>query len=67
MKNTVIILLVILLVFTAIRLADVERQLYALITGMCLRNAENLSMFDCLSKVQPRSSNWWNLFYGLTN
>lgn len=44
-------------------------------TGMCsemtiedkkvVRKYDNNEMYKCLSKVQPRTSDFWNLAYGL--
>jgi hypothetical protein len=59
--------------FTIIRL---EKFHYSTLTGMCsnliinkdnkvIREYEDRKMYECLSKVEPRTSDWWNLLYGL--
>lgn len=57
--------LLIVIAVLAWRLADVERRRYLLMTGMC-QNTWELSVYvDCLETKQPRTSWWWNLFYGV--
>lgn len=47
------------------RLADVERQRYALVTGICdIEQAQPRSL-DCLATAEPRVSWLWNLYYGI--
>lgn len=54
-KNFAILILVVVCGFLAYRLADVERQRYALLLGQC-PPPEGLSVPDveCLKSVQPR-------------
>jgi hypothetical protein len=60
MRAALILILAALVVWGAFRIADLERQRYALSTGLC-------AAFDpaCLAAVQPRTSWAWNLYYGL--
>jgi hypothetical protein len=30
-----------------------------------IRKYDDTRMYECLSKEQPRTSDWWNLLYGL--
>ncbi len=58
--------------FTIIRL---EKFHYSTIVGLCgemkiesnkiLKEYDGLEMYNCLSKIQPRTSDWWNLAHGL--
>ncbi len=61
-----IIALAVALIYTIIRLADVERQRYAMFLYMCPRVEANLNtFFDCITNAQPRTSWTWDLWYGL--
>lgn len=67
MRIFLIIILTAALAYTAVRLADVERQRYAMFLGMCPRDEANLSaFFDCITNAEPRASWTWDLLYGLT-
>ncbi|QCO54841.1 hypothetical protein EOK75_02980 [Pseudorhodobacter turbinis] len=66
MRLSLIAVLLVTLAFTGWRLADVERQRYALLWGLCQSIPEAPRSLDCLKEVQPRTSRLWNLFYGLT-
>ena len=58
--------------FVIIRL---EKFHYSTRVGMCselkienskvIRKYDDTRMYECLSKEQPRTSDWWNLIYGL--
>jgi hypothetical protein len=58
--------------FSIIRL---EKFHYSTKIGICsqqkfidkqiLREYDETKMYDCLSKSEPRTSDWWNLLYGL--
>ena len=58
--------------FVIIRL---EKFHYSTQIGMCseyiienskvIRKYDELKMYECLSKQEPRTSDWWNLLYGL--
>ncbi len=58
--------------FVIIRL---EKFHYSTQVGMCselkienskvIRKYDEREMYKCLSKEQPRTSDWWNLLYGL--
>lgn len=66
MRGPSLVALVVLLVWTSIRLADVERQRYALLTGLCQPDPQSArALMDCLQAVEPRTSWLWNLWYGL--
>ena len=66
MRTLLLLLLIPALIWTGARLADVERQRYALFLGMCERSEADLgSFFRCLDDIQPRTSWSWNLWYGL--
>ncbi len=64
-KNVAIALMAVALVWLCLRLEDVERQRYALLTGLCKFNPANVKSLDCLETAKPRSSWAWNLFYGI--
>ena len=63
MKTAVIAVLIAALAFTSFHLAHVENHRYALLLGMC--KTEPIVDFNCLDKVQTRTSWAWNLYYGL--
>lgn len=67
MKNFIIVALAAALAFTSVRLAHVENQRYAMLLGICGESdVTNFKRFDCLDKVETRTSWVWNLYYGLT-
>ena len=73
-KNKLLIPLIISLMmcfWLSLSLVKVENQRYALIVGMCNMKdtSPELRLIDyqCLSKVETRTSWIWHLFYGLTN
>lgn len=64
--NLVIVVLAVVLCWLGGRLADVERQRYAMQVGLCGGGATaKPALVDCLRSAQPRTSWWWNLYYGL--
>lgn len=65
MKDVTIGLLIAALSFTSYRLAEVENQRYALVTGLCAFNPADPRSLDCLENVETRTSPLWNLYYGL--
>jgi hypothetical protein len=67
MRTAVILSLIFALGWTGLRLADVERQRYALITGICEIDHADSHSIDCLQSAEPRTSRLWNLYYGLTD
>jgi hypothetical protein len=46
-------------------LVRVENERYALSTGLCVFDATNLKMYDCLRTVETRTAWWWHIFYAL--
>jgi len=65
MKTLLILIFGGALAFTGYRLADVERQNYAMVVGLCEVTTADPTWINCLRDVQPRTSQWWNLYYGL--
>ncbi|GCA52813.1 hypothetical protein KGO5_05279 [Sinorhizobium sp. KGO-5] len=65
MRSGIILLLLCALAWFGWRLADVERQRYALATGLCQINASNPRSIECLRGAEPRESWLWNLYHGL--
>lgn len=61
-----IALLLVALGWTGWCLADVERQRYAMISGLCQIDVADPRSIDCLKTAEPRSGPLWNLYYGLT-
>lgn len=60
------LLLVAALIILCFRVADLERQGYLLLTGTCGQPQGRLVEYGrCLREDNPRTSWWWNLFYGL--
>ena len=67
LKTAVLLILVAVVFWGAFRLADVERQRYAMQSGLCGGEPPaSLPTAACLISAQPRTSWWWNLFYGVS-
>lgn len=47
------------------RVAELERQNYTMLLGACGADRLSVSYHQCLKGYQPRTSQWWNLFYGV--
>ena len=62
---------IILCVWLSFSLVKVENERYALIVGMCdMKDTPavlRLIDFQCLAKVETRTSWVWHLFYAMTN
>lgn len=65
MRNLLLLLLAVALGGVCWRLADVERQRYALVTGICDIDLAQPRSLDCLATAQPRENWLWDLYYGL--
>ncbi len=66
MKNAVVLILITIVVWMGVRIADLERQNYAMITGLCApETPSSLPSTECLMSVKSRESFLWDLFYGL--
>jgi hypothetical protein len=66
MKNVLILVLVVVVVFLADRITLIENQRYALKIGLC-KNVDPLQMVPCLGETQTRTSRWYHLYYALTD
>jgi hypothetical protein len=66
MKNAVIVILLLLLVWFGAALIRVENERYALFVGVC-KQANGLTDFTCLRTVETRTSHVWHIYYALTN
>ena len=62
---------IILCVWLSFSLVKVENERYALFVGMCYKKDTPPELrsidFQCLSKVETRTSWVWHLFYALTS
>lgn len=67
MRIFLILLLAASLVFVSLRLADVERQRYALMLELCPTVMSTPDAWECLETVRPRVSVWFDFYYGLSN
>jgi hypothetical protein len=65
MKTLLIVLLAAGLGWSLYRLGDVERQRYAMLTGLCDQDEIGMFDFKCLDSVEPRTSRLWDVAYGL--
>lgn len=66
MKNAAIVCLVLASAFLTYRLAEVENQRYALLTGLCANNTKPAAInADCLAKAETRTHMLWHVYYGL--
>ena len=59
------VILVVAILWLGWRVAELERQRYAMIAGMCAIEAANPRSLKCLRSAQPRTSVFWNFYYGL--
>ena len=68
MKNSVIVLLLLAVVFLSDRLVREENQRYAILVGMCNRPETPLLPIDmtCLESAQTRTSWFWHFYYAVT-
>ncbi|PZU88322.1 MAG: hypothetical protein DI528_05530 [Shinella sp.] len=65
MKSLLIIVLAVGLGWSLYRLGDVEREHYAMLTGMCKQDSFGIYDFECLDTAEPRTSWLWDIVYGL--
>lgn len=66
MRTLLIICLCATLFFTCDRLVEIENQRYALLLGMChQQDPATLFDFECLEKVESRTSWIEHLYFGL--
>ena len=65
MKSLLIVLLAVTFGWALYRLGDVEREHYAMLTGMCGQDAISIYDFECLETAEPRTSRLWDIAYGL--
>ena len=76
MKLKIVLSLSILInLWFATSIIRLEKFHYSTMVGMCsemkiegkkiIRTYDDLEMYNCLSKTQPRTSDWWNLAHGL--
>lgn len=66
----VMVMVVMLAIITimANRIMYLENQRYALVVGMCEEHrSDPIAFMACLETTNTRTSNWWHLYYGLTN
>lgn len=69
MKNAVIVVLLLVIVFLCDRLVRAENQRYAMLVGMCTRPETPLLPINmtCLETAQTRTSWFWHLYYAVTD
>jgi hypothetical protein len=68
MKIATIAVLLLLVAFLADRVARIENQRYALSSNICKFDpAKPAVQWDCLEKIQTRSSWLWQLYYAMTD
>jgi hypothetical protein len=65
MKSLLIVLLAAALGWSLYRLGEVEREHYAMLTGMCSQDPIGIYDFGCLETAEPRTSRLWDIAYGL--
>jgi len=67
MKSAATVVLILISALLADRVVRLENQRYALYNDMCKRDPANPSQrWDCLEKVQTRTSWFWHLYYAVT-
>ena len=70
MKTFVLIASLIVNIWFGFVIVKLERFHYSTQIGICGNYKNELERFDvvkCLENNQPRTSDWWNLYYALTN
>lgn len=72
MRNAVIVVLLVAVAFFADRAVRLENQRYAMLIFMCQSPLNKMGPvpfwdFDCLDKVQTRTSWFWQLYYVVTD
>lgn len=67
MRVFLMLILTVALVFVSYRLAEVERERYVLELGLCSSVLVWPEPSKCIRDAEPRTSMWWNLYYGLSN
>jgi len=67
MKNVLILVLTVLLIWESAALVRIENQRYAMLVGMCENKTDPRLPPDmnCLSNVQTRTHWVWHLYYAL--
>lgn len=66
MQRLLIVCLCAALLFVCYRLIEIENQRYALLLGVCLQeDPATLYDFECLEKVESRTSWFDHLYFGL--
>ncbi len=76
MKITFLLVISLLVnIWFGLSIVRLEKFHYSTQIGLCsqqkfidkqiIREYDELKMYVCLSKSEPRTSDWWNLLYGL--
>lgn len=69
MKTLVLIVSLVVNIWFGFVIVKLERFHYSTQVGLCgdyKNEVERFNMVRCLETKQPRTSDWWNLYYGLT-
>lgn len=69
MKNLVLVISLVVNVWFGFVIVKLERFHYSTQVGLCGDYKNELERYDmvrCLESKQPRTSDLWNLYYGLT-
>jgi hypothetical protein len=76
MKTFILVISLLVNIWFSTIIIKLERFHYSTQIGVCsdrvlvdgkkfIRTYDEVEMYECLSKSEPRTSDWWNLLYGL--
>ena len=76
MKTFILVISLLVNIWFSTIIIKLERFHYSTQIGVCsdrvliegkkfIRTYDEIKMYECLSQSEPRTSDWWNLLYGL--
>lgn len=65
MKNAVIVVLLLLVVWLSATIVRLENFRYAAAVGFCSEPTDAPERYECLKSKETRSNPFWHLFYAL--
>lgn len=69
MKSFILIASLVTNIWFGFVIVKLEKFHYSTLVGVCgdyKNESERLKMITCLESSQPRTSDWWNFYYGVT-
>ena len=65
MKNAIIGILILLIIYLCAVIVRVENQRYAMSIGMCYSDQLKMPIASCLTGVQTRTNSFWHIYYAV--